>query len=776
MTDGAKTILDAIAASLRKAGAYNRDDQASPVAVLWTDRERQWTPLVARLRTMLPLFTLGPYDPEQGIGPAYWLRFALGSGDLDGRAAFEANGALPVVYLPGISRSQLRAVEECAPELRPIAELQYRSAFWSHRNGRDWTVPAFLSSADGGLGIETGGDVATRDALLLTLPLLADIPLSRLRRELPLRAEYFLAVANPDEARAILEWLDEPTSFRRSREDQAWEAFRQQAVRQFGFDPETDDPIEAATLLGGREGRWATVWERFKETPARYPTLPTLLRTARPSDRGQLTLFQGSSESWPQDNDEAETTLRDALLALAELPATDARATVMSLDSKHSPRRDWVWHALGRAPLAAALEHLRDLAEWTGRSPGGVNATAIGNAYIEWGWRADSAALSALAAVETEADAAAVKAVLRSIYRPWLDAAARALQVTWEEAAPTRFQGVLGSIAEGTCVLFADGLRFDLACQLEALLAPNVACDLTWCFGPLPGVTLTAKPAISPVACELVAGPDFAAAVAATGTRLAAEGFRKLLLAAGWQWVPPSEVGDPAGLGWTEAGAIDQAGHVHGWKLAHHVAGELRAVSRRIEALLGAGWEKVVVVTDHGWLLLPGGLPKAELPEHLTEARKGRCARLKPGAMVSEQTVPWFWDSQVRIAVARGIGVYVAGSDYEHGGISPQECVLPILTVTRSAPRIEVTISSVAWSGMRCRLTVHGAPEGAIADLRRRVGDAETSIVDALKPLSAQGNASLVVEDEDREGEAVHVVVLDGAGRIVAQEATTVGG
>lgn len=253
MTDGAKTILDAIAASLRKAGAYNRDDQASPVAVLWTDRERQWTPLVARLRTMLPLFTLGPYDPEQGIGPAYWLRFALGSGDLDGRAAFEANGALPVVYLPGISRSQLRAVEECAPELRPIAELQYRSAFWSHRNGRDWTVPAFLSSADGGLGIETGGDVATRDALLLTLPLLADIPLSRLRRELPLRAEYFLAVANPDEARAILEWLDEPTSFRRSREDQAWEAFRQQAVRQFGFDPETDDPIEADTLLGGRE-------------------------------------------------------------------------------------------------------------------------------------------------------------------------------------------------------------------------------------------------------------------------------------------------------------------------------------------------------------------------------------------------------------------------------------------------------------------------------------------------------------------------------------------
>ena len=46
-------------------------------------------------------------------------------------------------------------------------------------------------------------------------------------------------------------------------------------------------------------------------------------------------------------------------------------------------------------------------------------------------------------------------------------------------------------------------------------------------------------------------------------------------------------------------------------------------------ALIAHGWRQVIVITDHGWLLLPDGLPKTELKEHLTEIRKGRCARLK---------------------------------------------------------------------------------------------------------------------------------------------------
>ena len=45
------------------------------------------------------------------------------------------------------------------------------------------------------------------------------------------------------------------------------------------------------------------------------------------------------------------------------------------------------------------------------------------------------------------------------------------------------------------------------------------------------------------------------------------------------------------------------------------------------------------MITDHGWLLMPGDLPKVELPEHLTEIRKGRCARLKEGSQTDQQVV-----------------------------------------------------------------------------------------------------------------------------------------
>ena len=42
--------------------------------------------------------------------------------------------------------------------------------------------------------------------------------------------------------------------------------------------------------------------------------------------------------------------------------------------------------------------------------------------------------------------------------------------------------------------------------------------------------------------------------------------------------------------------------------------------------LLEAGWTSVRIVTDHGWLYLPEGLPKVDLPKHLTLSRWARCA------------------------------------------------------------------------------------------------------------------------------------------------------
>ena len=69
----------------------------------------------------------------------------------------------PIVYLPGVSRSELRAADTCPPELAPIAELQYRSQWFSHPNNRDWTVRALLTNRERGLGLRIADDADTSD-------------------------------------------------------------------------------------------------------------------------------------------------------------------------------------------------------------------------------------------------------------------------------------------------------------------------------------------------------------------------------------------------------------------------------------------------------------------------------------------------------------------------------------------------------------------------------------------------------------------------------------
>ena len=43
----------------------------------------------------------------------------------------------------------------------------------------------------------------------------------------------------------------------------------------------------------------------------------------------------------------------------------------------------------------------------------------------------------------------------------------------------------------------------------------------------------------------------------------------------------------------------------------------------RVESLLAAGWREVRIVTDRGWLLLPGGLPKTDLPKISDDSASG---------------------------------------------------------------------------------------------------------------------------------------------------------
>ena len=675
--DRVVSFLDVLIQAIQDAGKYNENDTVAPAAILWPDQTRQWEPLLPVLRKRLPLLTLGDYCPEERTGPAYYLRCMIAR-TLEDQLPPDT---IPVLYLPGYSRSDLRAVEECPRAIQPLAELQYRGVIFGHKNGKDWTVAGFLQANDGGLGIPVAGDRATRAALLRALPKLIHEPVSHLRERAPLRAAFFDQLLHPDEVRGLLLWLNDPQGYPEQISPVEWQAFCALCANKYDFRPEIDGPIVAAEKLGTRYGPWAAVWDRYEEAPHAYPNLPNWLDKARPR---QLSLLE-DGPTWPAANELAEERLRYDLAQLDNTVANQARQAVAVLEAEHGQRRDWAWAKIGLSPLALALEHLNRLAQATEKPLGGANLPALVEHYVTFGWQADEAVLAALQQVTSDADVEVVRNVIVSLYRPWLEGAAKVFQQVIVNATNEVYKlSPLPEIEPGTCILFCDALRFDLGKRLQSILDKrNLQTRMRWRLAALPPVTPTAKPAVSPAANRITGqgNVDLTPVVRESGARVTAPILRKLLEDAAYQVLQNNELGSPAGRAWTEYGAIDVYGHDHGSMIAHHVVKELEGLARRVQDLLSHGWQRIRVVTDHGWLMLPKGLPKAELSTSLTHLRKGRCAVLKQGAQSDYPTVAWHWDERVSIAMAPGIRCYEMGKEYEHGGLSPQECITPVLDV-----------------------------------------------------------------------------------------------
>ena len=768
------TVTEALIRSLEDAVRYNPNDAVRPCAILWTDQDAQWQPIIPRLRQLLPnLLTLGEYQPDQRTGPAIWLRSAVDRALPDIEWPEEKP---PILYLPEVSRQELRAVQECPDNLKPLVELQYRGVCWTQKNGKDWTIEAFLVSGDGGLGLDLAHDDATRQAMLGALEELATTAVEELTGK-HLEAEDFNRLFSEDIVRDLLRWLSDPETVKSQWNDGRWTAFKSRCQGDYKFDPDKDGELVGAELLGKREDQWAAVWERFAESPVLYPGIPELLQKAMPSE-----LFVERS-SWPQENEKDEEELRQALLALEHSTPAEARELVRQLETQHGERRDWVWAELGQAPLARALAHLAVLAKHTATGLGGASSADMAKQYVDSAWKVDADALSAMTTVKTTTDMQAVSKVLDVIYKPWLESAAEHLQKL-AERDPLPGQEAQGlkdvAVELGGVILFADGLRFDVSQQLaEWMHTKGWSVTLRTRWAGLPSVTATAKPAVSPISQNvkgLALGEDFSPATDAEQP-LTTHQFRKLLASAGYQYLSADETGDPSNRAWTESGNLDKQGHSLQDKLAGQVHYQIELLLERIESLLKAGWDEVRVVTDHGWLWLPGGLPKVDLPRYLTESRWARCAVIKGGSNVEVPTVSWNWNVEERVAVAPGIACFSEGHKYAHGGLSLQECLIPVISVTGgAAPEATAPqIAKVSWVGFRCRVRIEPAQLEWSVDMRTEVNNADSSIT-SVRTVDAEGSTSLLVEDDDLEGEPAVVVVLDTGGNVLAKQAVMVGG
>lgn len=777
------TFFDSLLNALQKAADYNRDDTVPPAAVLWPDEKREWDKLAPRLRGVLPQFlTFGPYDATHRTGPAIWLRCVL-AGKITGITL--PSGTVPIIYLPGVSRATLRATEDCPHELKPLAELQYRGVIWSQVNSKDWTIAAYLQTEKGGLHLTVAKDQSTATSLRRAVEKLADAPITDLQTKSAageLNCNYFDSLVSDDLVDDLLSWMSQPKETRAKWESGRWETLCSRCIVDYGFDPARDGELVGAEKLGLQSKPvWKTAWKRYAVAPARYPGLEALLRKAKPQPKGGVLLFNTSDEYWPQDNEAEEAELRKELLELTSAPLANARQTMMKLEKRHGCRREWVWAKLSQSQMASAIQHLSVLGNLTDTPLTGGTLADMVKAYTEGGWKADAAVLDALAAVNKPADQEAVNSAIAHVYKPWLRDAAELFQKRVSETPlPGREKPRLDSVPSGTCVLFADGLRYDVGQKFLTMLAGRVGeIQSSHHFVALPSVTPTSKPAVSPVAGKIkgtVAGEEFRPCVAQDGKDLTPDRFRKLLADDDVQYLTTHNVGDPSGKAWTEFGNLDTTGHNEGSGMARRIPELLTTLVQRVESLLESGWKEVRVVTDHGWLLMPKGLPKSELPKFLTATRWRRCAVVKPNATVDLPIFSWFWADDVRVASPPGIDVFMTGEEYSHGGLSLQECVVPQIVIRPGGTAtVSAKIESYKWAGLRCRVKVTGDFDGCKVDLRDKAADPGSSVV-SPKSVAKDGSVSLVVTNESREGTATTLVLLDQAGNVLDKSLVTVGG
>jgi hypothetical protein len=620
------------------------------------------------------------------------------------------------------------------------------SFFGQPKQARDWTLRGFLAAQGSPIGLEIPEDKATREALGRAAARLFTEPMESLKgRRLDAAALDGLLV--PDPVADMLRWMD--GTLTADTDPQRFAAFASLAAKQMGFDPRKRSPQDAAGLLAKREKAWAKVWDRFEEANGAYDGVVKLLRLEEPQ-----SLFE-RRDAYPILMERGENELRAALVALGNLTPERASASVADLEERHGWRRETIWAKRGEARLAQALEHLAVVTQAVVLPA--HDAQALAEAYLADGWQADWAALRTLDIARTGEDREAVTAALRAVYLPWLDSGAMALQKLASDgevcfalpskppAPPTR-----------AVLLFVDGLRMDLAQQLGDLLrAQGATVQVSRAWSGFPTVTATCKGLASPAAGVLAAASSADLIPFYQGKPAQKPVLLKAIEAAGWSTAESLLGDEPL---WREIGRFDERGHVLGADLAmqaHDLLIEVADIALR----LARQGRRVRIVTDHGWLLMPGGLPQAQLVAGLTVAGgKGhRVATLKEGAPTTYPRLPWSWDKGVLLATATGARAFYAGVEYAHSGVSPQECVLPVLDIV-AEPAAAPVIIKPTWQRLRLKVEVQGGA-GLMFDVRLG-GDisGESILPKGARPLDELGQVGVLIPDE-HEGKQVCLVV-----------------
>lgn len=129
------SIYDKVLQALKQAESHNSNLMVKPEVILWPDPENQWLDVIAVLQSTLPqLLIYGSYEPSQKQGPAIWLKCMIAK--MLPEADWDSD-AIPIIYLPGVAKNDLRNVENAVFNFQPLLEYQYTGTLFIQENGRE---------------------------------------------------------------------------------------------------------------------------------------------------------------------------------------------------------------------------------------------------------------------------------------------------------------------------------------------------------------------------------------------------------------------------------------------------------------------------------------------------------------------------------------------------------------------------------------------------------------------------------------------------------------
>ena len=726
------------------------------------------------LRDLFPaLLTLGEYNPAKRQGPTIWLKSMVA------RRLPEANWeavAIPIIYLPGLSKNNLKGLIIGVLDLQPLAEYQYTGTILTQVNGREWTILALLENQQVGFGLKVAQDHATKEALVKALPVIfedTDVHFPPTGVD----SGFLHGLLFPNLIPDILDWICQGEKFIQKLSKAQAESFLEICRARFNFEPDVKNIKAIVEQLGTQRNNWKPVWQYFANAPHKYPELIELLRLAKPDDLGS-GMFSSPESAWPQVNEAAENMLREGLLGAAQLQPAASLSKLEALEIQHSQRLQWVWAALGLTPLSKAMPHLLSMAKIVTATFPASSISDLKEYYLNTGYKADQSMRWALASVKADRDKEAIVAVIQQLYQPWLQKITQKFQAL--VVADTSIFNQQSPIQDqDEFVLFVDALRYELAVELfEYLAGLGYMVGITPCWSAIPSLTPTAKPAISPIV-NLVSSnssfnefrPDLT-----NGQDLNSSRFRSTLSDVEVVFVAGPKDIQPGRRHWQEIGDIDTKGHTEQAGIVKRTAELFEQVEEALANAFEKGIKKIRIVTDHGWLLLPGGLPKASISKDLVETRWGRCALIKEGASTDLLHLPWRWNPGIFIAYAPDISFFRINDEYAHGGISLHECLVSTMVIGSNRSAIHTgKLKEVKWINLTCKIETTEVPNGYLVDIRTKAADSNTSIVVGARKAILDNKITLMVDDA-AEGKSAIVVLMNEQEIILDKKATLVGG